>query len=856
MHPSSTFTPPPNRDGRRGRSSWCRLVWAIAGVVCGLTPTSRAGVDNPEVEPNDLKTSAFLAASGGGGMRAGDTISGTTTGSASDGTTTSADTFIVKTGSSAGGIYRHQLVLTSATPGHVLTVRGLTQSAGVLTPGSDATVQTGLVSAPGQPANSRMVQWYGFGRQEIVYVRVTGTASTTSPYSIELKSDPVGVTALGSSLASGSVTISRAATNANDVDFWMYDASLRPISNYGNDQPNSLTRTYTPGTYYIAIGDSNFANGASAPADDTRRNGNVLDSADAAINATTSSGLDMGVKALSALGSIGGGGTKTNPFDVTWYCFTVVPNTIATAPVGVAEASVAMASNCGTDQVCMQVAVSPGQNPTSTTLSVTMNFTAIQGPANVQLFDDGLNCDGLANDRVFGVRFTVPAGIPTGTFSFPFTVRDERGRSSTGQSAPFTVVSCTPPVPVNDPCTSATLVTPGPSRITGTTVRATADAVPNCSGAGSQSSPGVWYRVIGTGTRMTARTCATRTAFDSVIQVYCAANGCGSLSCVAAGNDDCGLSASATWCSEAGAPYLILVRGLTAASTGFFDLEVLDSGMTCNDSIECLPRGACCIPNGCIRLTRDQCLSAGGTYQGDGVPCVQTTQTIVHRASVPTPVAIPDGNTLGAFVTLAVPPGQGPVPGLGLMVGLRHGRIGDLLVTVTKGNRTVTLFEKVGSVAGSPGDTSDLDGLYIFKDDGANLWAAAAAAGVQERVTPGIYAPARVNDGGLPLPSVAAFDTEPASGTWVLRVRDLSQGESGVIDSFGLVSFTQEPTCGSPCPSCAADFNDDGGVDGGDTVAFYDSWEAGEGCADVNEDGGVDGEDVVWFFRLWEAGGC
>jgi hypothetical protein len=77
-----------------------------------------------------------------------------------------------------------------------------------------------------------------------------------------------------------------------------------------------------------------------------------------------------------------------------------------------------------------------------------------------------------------------------------------------------------------------------------------------------------------------------------------------------------------------------------------------------------------------------------------------------------------------------------------------------------------------------------------------------------------------------------------------------------VIDSFGLVSFTQEPTCGSPCPSCAADFNDDGGVDGGDTVAFYDSWEAGEGCADVNEDGGVDGEDVVRFFRLWEAGGC
>ncbi len=851
MRSSTLHQPASNpRHPRRALARAILAAWASLTIVAG------AGINNPEAEPNDSKSAAFLCVSGGGGMLAGDTISGVTTGSASDGTTASADTFIVKTSSLAGGIYRHQLVLTSATPGHVLTVRGLSQSAGVVTAGSDATVQTGLVSATGQPANSRMVQWYGFGRQELVYVRVTGTTTTTSPYSIELKTAAIAPTALSSSLPSGSVTISRGPSNANDVDFWMYDASLRPITNYGNDQPNSLTRTYTPGTYYIAIGDSNFANGAAAPSDDTRRDGNVLDAADAAISTTTSSGLDMGVKALGALGSIGGGGTKTNPFDVTWYCFTVVPNTISTVPVGVAEASVAMASNCGTDQVCMQVAVSPGQNPTSTALSVTMNFSAIQGPANVQLFDDGLHCDGLANDRVFGINFTVPAGIPTGTFSFPFAIRDELGRSSTGQSAAFTVVSCTPPAPSNDPCTGAIPVNPGPGRITGTTVRATADAVPNCSGAGSQSSPGVWYRAIGTGTRMTARTCATRTAFDSVIQVYCAANGCDALSCVAAGNDDCGKSASATWCSEAGAPYLILVRGLTAANTGYFDLEVLDSGVACTDALECLPRGACCLPDGCIRSTRTQCLAAGGTYQGDDVPCVATVQTLVHRAALNGPIAIPDGNSTGIVVTLPVGPGQGPVPGLGILVSLRHGRIGDLTATLTKGNRTVTLFDKVGAVTGTTGDTSDLDGLYVFKDDGANLWAAAAAAGPQERVPPGVYAPARGIDGGLPSPSVTTFDTEPASGTWVLRVRDLSQGETGFIDAFGLVSVVEEQACGSPCPTCAADFNDDGGVDGSDAAAFYEAWEAGEGCADVNADGGVDGEDVVRFFLAWEAGGC
>ncbi|MEY3231641.1 MAG: hypothetical protein RL689_1730 [Planctomycetota bacterium] len=58
------------------------------------------------------------------------------------------------------------------------------------------------------------------------------------------------------------------------------------------------------------------------------------------------------------------------------------------------------------------------------------------------------------------------------------------------------------------------------------------------------------------------------------------------------------------------------------------------------------------------------------------------------------------------------------------------------------------------------------------------------------------------------------------------------------------------------CPSCAADFNQDGGVDGGDIESFFVSWQDGEPCGDVNLDGGVDGGDVESFIVLWEAGGC
>lgn len=57
-------------------------------------------------------------------------------------------------------------------------------------------------------------------------------------------------------------------------------------------------------------------------------------------------------------------------------------------------------------------------------------------------------------------------------------------------------------------------------------------------------------------------------------------------------------------------------------------------------------------------------------------------------------------------------------------------------------------------------------------------------------------------------------------------------------------------------PPCAADFNRDGGIDGGDVSAFFEAWESGNAAADVNLDGGVDGSDVGAFFAVWESGGC
>lgn len=58
------------------------------------------------------------------------------------------------------------------------------------------------------------------------------------------------------------------------------------------------------------------------------------------------------------------------------------------------------------------------------------------------------------------------------------------------------------------------------------------------------------------------------------------------------------------------------------------------------------------------------------------------------------------------------------------------------------------------------------------------------------------------------------------------------------------------------CAPCAADFDNNGGVDGGDLAAFFLNYEQGCPCADVDGNGGVDGGDLAYFFTVYEAGGC
>ncbi|MFZ4575957.1 MAG: hypothetical protein ACOYN0_16330 [Phycisphaerales bacterium] len=65
--------------------------------------------------------------------------------------------------------------------------------------------------------------------------------------------------------------------------------------------------------------------------------------------------------------------------------------------------------------------------------------------------------------------------------------------------------------------------------------------------------------------------------------------------------------------------------------------------------------------------------------------------------------------------------------------------------------------------------------------------------------------------------------------------------------------------CGGGCAwqadGCFADYDNSGGIDGDDVIAFFADWDAGASCADADASTGTDGDDVIAFFGAWDAGG-
>ncbi|MBL9001097.1 MAG: hypothetical protein JNK25_08170 [Phycisphaerae bacterium] len=111
-----------------------------------------------------------------------------------------------------------------------------------------------------------------------------------------------------------------------------------------------------------------------------------------------------------------------------------------------------------------------------------------------------------------------------------------------------------------------------------------------------------------------------------------------------------------------------------------------------------------------------------------------------------------------------------------------------------------------------------------------------------------------------------SFTVAPGDVRTVQRLQLMARGSSGpmnarALDVHGRVALILNFTDGSSgvflaqIPAqCRVDFDNSGGIDGGDVEAFFYAWAASEIRADMNLDGGIDGSDIAVFFDLWQEG--
>jgi len=320
----------------------------FVGLIAGLALSSAAMAQFVETEPNDSKATANVFGPIG--------VASTVTGNSILSTGVGLDYYRLDVGAAAPGIWRWTSTLSTTTPGHTASIRGLGQTAAAPAPWlpgmvvgvpttADNTAQTGRTPAG---LTTRENAWYSFGRAHSMYYRVAGAAATTADYTTTFAAVPVTPITAGT-FQPGAITINtNAQGHTTDTEVWVYDSNFNAIVGYGNDDAgvNSggsvtagaqafLVRNYAPGTYYLALTNFNMANNQASPSDDNFRTGTILDFPDMVVNSSTTANLNVAFTISDAFGnSLQTAATKVNGFDIVWAEFTVVPAPGAFALLG------------------------------------------------------------------------------------------------------------------------------------------------------------------------------------------------------------------------------------------------------------------------------------------------------------------------------------------------------------------------------------------------------------------------------------------------------------------------------------------------------------------------------------------
>lgn len=166
--------------------------------------------------------------------------------------------------------------------------------------------------------------------------------------------------------------------------------------------------------------------------------------------------------------------------------------------------------------------------------------------------------------------------------------------------------------------------------------------------------------------------------------------------------------------------------------------------------------------------------------------------------------AIPEGAdpnpTCGAprDINFAVSGASTPVASVSLSITINHSYIGDLDVSLIAPDFTVfTLFSFVGRtppVGSDFGDSSNLNGTYVFSDiSPGNIWSAAAGGGNGFNIPaggflsqmPGPFSPKDPGPSFTSLNSAFLGVVNP-NGDWTLRVLDCAAQDTGTVSAATL----------------------------------------------------------------------
>jgi|GEM_PF-1413050 len=400
---------------RSRASSALTLVTLAASAFAHSSSTSVVVV---EIEPNGAKIEANVLPC----IAAGSKVQGVSTGSSvalSDSSLTSADTYLVATCPLPPGIFEHRLVLTTLGPEeHALTVRGLLVNGPSASPtiqvGSDTVLQS-AVYGMGLP---KLVQWYGFGRGEELFARVSGTTNTVLPYEIELVSTPVAPLVIPTALRTGSIEITTVGQGHNtDTEIVVFDAAFTAIPGFRNDDDpvgsttgSRLTRNFAAGLYYVAVARFNVADSALTGFDDDYQLAPVLDLPDGLISWSPSGSPDVSFAITDSLGTLQiPAFLGVDAFEIAWFRIAVTDPPVPATPVCFGDGS-GTPCPCGNSGApgrgcANSVNSSGGLLATTGFASVSADSLVLLGsgmPTSSALYFQGTSVIASGNGQVFG----------------------------------------------------------------------------------------------------------------------------------------------------------------------------------------------------------------------------------------------------------------------------------------------------------------------------------------------------------------------------------------------------------------------------------------------------------------------